>query len=219
MDKIDSPEEYSIKLRNSFASSYQTGTDLWSKDQGLTDIALFLLNHLNKESPQHVLDIGTGNGRHAELFLRKGFRYTGIDICPHSDWERYKSLYSNRVMFVNSSFLEWQWQHKETFTAVLDNGCFHHQHPEEYTLYLQKIHHLLHDSGLLALGLYTVDEHERAGNFHVMPSGKYKRHFSQQEILSLLNENGFVCLQMKRILVQDRNRYYLAVLSQKKLEE
>lgn len=214
MQKFDSIIEYKKILTNSFTNSYQTGMDLWSMDQGLSDIALLLLNHLDKKSAQRVLDIGTGNGRHAELYLTSGIRYTGIDIYTHSNWELYKSRSSDLVTFIQSSFLEWDT--KESFTAVLDNGCFHHQHPEEYTCYLQKIYELLENGGYLMMGLYTVDDNDKEGCFHVMKSGKYRRYFTQKEIESLLNESGFTCLQQKKIVVKERNRSYLAVLSQKR---
>ncbi|UFJ43131.1 class I SAM-dependent methyltransferase [Brevibacillus humidisoli] len=210
---MDDHDSYKQILLDSFTNSYQTGKDLWSLDQGLTDIAQLLLSRLSPDSPQHVLDIGTGNGRHAELFLAQGIRFTGIDLYRHRDWEKYERLYSDSATFVHSPFLDWN--NPAAFTAILDNGCFHHQHPAEYGPYLKKIYQLLTDGGYLTLGLYAANDHETIGRFEVMPSGKYRRYFTPVEIQSLLQENGFVCLQVNKVLVKERNRYYLAALAQK----
>lgn len=210
---MDDQRMYKQILYNSFTSSYQSGLDLWSKDQGLTDVARLLLSQLRPEVPQHILDVGAGNGRHAELFLQQGFRYTGIDLYRHSDWEQYERRYPRLVTFVHSTFLDWD--SSDIFTAVLDNGCFHHQHPDEYGLYLQKIQQLLAAGGYLMLGLYTVSDEETTGRFQVMPSGKYRRYFTPGEIRILLEEHGFVCRQTEKLFNAERNRNYLAVLAQK----
>ena len=46
---------YEEVLRKSFYQSYETKTDLWSYDDGLTNVALKLVNELASTPKQHRL--------------------------------------------------------------------------------------------------------------------------------------------------------------------
>jgi cyclopropane fatty-acyl-phospholipid synthase-like methyltransferase len=207
-------QDYLTVLKNSFYESYETGLDLWSKDEGLTEIASLLIEYLPSNQSHKVLDIGAGNGRHSELFVNKGIDYTGIDLYKNENWLNITEKFGDRVEFYHNSFLSWNTDKK--FTAVLDNGCFHHQDPKEYVLYLNKIYQLLASNGHIMLGLYTVNDEKEKSSFSQMPSGKYKKVFTISEITSLFKQVGFHFIESKRILVEKRNRFYLAAIATKK---
>lgn len=209
--------EYRKILKTSFFQSYTSHTDLWSQDDGLTGVACTLVAALRRMDGAHtILDIGAGNGRHSILFATHGWHYTGIDFHEHPDWLAMSERFPGQIRFIHSEFLDWE--PDVTFSAVLDNGCFHHQHPDDDQRYLGKIYHLLHDDGLLVLGLYPVTEGDDY-TCTVMPSGKLKRSFSAQSIAKLLQEHGFLCLSLQPVYSARRDRYYLAALSRKILHD
>lgn len=204
-------KNYSQQLKDSFYESYVNGLDLWSLDNGLTDVAFMLAKHLNDSSSHSILDIGTGTGRHCEIFASKGMNFTGIDLYSSENWVDFKVKYEELVRFEHSSFQDWEIDDK--YTAVLDNGCFHHQEPDEYLLYLKKIYQMLQPSGVLMLGLYTPNDENEESRLNRMKSGKLRQFFNVNHISQLLVEAKFSVTLTKKIRVEDRDRYYLAVLA------
>ncbi|TKD69237.1 class I SAM-dependent methyltransferase [Pseudalkalibacillus hwajinpoensis] len=203
-------DEYQKLLKISFLNSYQQNLDLWSKDEGLTEIAqIFATAVEDKFTHGKVLDIGCGNGRHSKLF-DSNYHYTGLDLISNNEWGRVEEE-REKVDFIQEDFL-FSTKDIGYYEGILDNGCFHHQDPSKYTDYLTKVRNSLVDNGLFMLGVYSTGERENKGQFKTLPSGKYKKVFSGGEIEELLNKHNFNIEKSYYIYNEQRSRYYMGIL-------
>ena len=141
-------EHYERTLRGSFERRYREERDSWTADSAAIAAGRELLARLPEGRACSLLDIGAGRGRDLDLFLRAGHRATGIDIIAPDNWPAMREKWGDSLTLVHASLLELRGHLSERFDAILDNGCFHHQPPEQIPAYLGLVRDLLAPSGI-----------------------------------------------------------------------
>ena len=74
----------------------------------------------------------------------------------------------------------------ELYDLILDNGCFHHQHPHQYTKYLNKVRSLMH--GRSGFVLSTYRNHQISEQ--VDSNGRLFKYFSDAALHEELSHGG-----------------------------
>lgn len=206
--------EYRKILELSFRERYDKGRDYWSNEESLSGGLRLLLEHLDAGQRREILDIGAGQGRDAERLLLAGHSVTGVDLYPHPAWPALAARWPGRARFEGAYFQEWAASRRESFDAVLDSGCFHHQHPDEYLRYLGLIYSLLRPGGVAAFCVYTPEAEAAAtGRCEVLDIARLARYFTAGEFRDLIEESGLRWLRSRRVHRSRCGQYYLAVLA------
>lgn len=148
---------YRNVLNTSFVHRYGNGEDEWSWDIGMAKAARVFLEHLGDRSDQLILDVGVGRGRDASELIQAGHRVTGLDIVENSSWPLLRKRWGERLELVPCALQDWQPTLLRQFDAALDNGCFHHQHPDEWQSYLGDMRRHVRPGGLIAINVFGVD--------------------------------------------------------------
>lgn len=205
-----SSKEYREVLKTSFVQSYQTSNDAWSYENAMREVSAYFLECMSDQKGQHILDIGAGSGKDAEIMLRAGHCVTGIDLYEHEAWQFLNYSWGDKIHFVKSQFTDWQPSSETTFDAVFDNGCFHHQHPSFYSDYLAHLKALLKPNGIVMLSVFTPLEENTDGSFIKFDEGRIGHSFSADELRQLLTNQGFIWLDSRRIY-RPWHKHYLPV--------
>lgn len=201
-------------MYKAFADRYAGGPARWENDVGLQTSTKRLLDNLAKPAAR-VLDLGTGSGAHAETLLMAHHQVTAIDIIAHPHWEQIKHRWGAAVSFVTTAFLEWAPHTVARFDGILDNGCFHHQHPAHYLPYLEQVTALLAPDGRLVLTVFTPRQLSQPGFLESRPNDRLLRNFAQEEISALLRAVGLTVFRHERYTVPHRQRPYLIIEARK----
>ncbi len=193
-----------------FSRYYDQSRDVWSKDLGLRRSVDILHDHLTK--PSLVLDIGCGSGIDSLALLKKGHSVYGLDLVKHSNWDHISHVHGERASFKAGDF---QSLHLplESFDAVLDNGCFHHQPPDEQPSYLNKIWTLLRPRGLLCLNVYSPNDPSREGVSMKMADGRHATAYRLDQLKATLAD--FRILYSERVVSSTHGGTYLIALAEK----
>lgn len=194
-----SPEQYKGILEEAFVNCYHTNNDHWSCQDAMREVTAYFLKSMGDYKGQYVLDIGAGAGKDAEILLKVGHYVTGIDLYAHEVWESLHITWGDRVQFVKSHFTDWRPFPEKKFDAVLDNGCFHHQHPTVYSTYLTHLKALLKPNGIVMFSVFTPLEENTDGYYINHNQGRIGRCFTSNELQQLLANHGFVWLDSHRI--------------------
>lgn len=204
------PGGYSRVLSNTFATSYSTQDDVWTDEPAMAQPVNVLLRRLT--SPQaHILDVGAGRGRDAKLVLEAGHRVTAVDVVRPPDWDEILRDWPNSTLLVGDVV---DLTVCERFDAILDNGCFHHQHPSRHAAYLARLHDLLLPTGSLLLTLFTP-RHERTHEpLWVQDDGRLTRDFTGGEAAEALVAAGFDVVLLQRIPRDAGLHDYLLVIAE-----
>lgn len=156
--------------------------------QTIVDFAKFLKNnHITGK----ILDIGSGNGRHSEMFAKCGFETCGIDIAPSA----VKFAVSNAakkklsIKYLCADFLAKEFS-PHHFTAIIDCGLLHHLRQSRWTVYKKQIINILKPGGYYFLLIFSdkTAEIKQFGKRHGNWSKRhhhYYHYFSQEEIAKL----------------------------------
>jgi len=200
---------YTRQLVDSFRERYQCGRDSWTEEPAMARVAEILLASL-PPGPHRVLDVGTGRGRDVELFLRAGHQATGLDIVSVPEWQALRERWGTAVTLVESPFTAFRCD--LPFTAVLDNGCFHHQHPSEYATYLAHMRDLMDPGALALFSVFTPDEETEPGAMFLTSEGRINREFSALQLVTLAEQAGFEAVSSHRLRRGDTPLHYLATL-------
>ncbi|WP_099070012.1 class I SAM-dependent methyltransferase [Nostoc linckia] len=210
-----SSEEYKEVLKTAFVQCYQTSNDAWSYEEAMREVPVYFLECIGSQKG-HILDIGAGSGKDAEILLKAGHSVTGLDLYEHEAWQFLSYTWGDRINFVKSQFTDWQPSPETKFDAVFDNGCFHHQHPSLYFPYLTHLKTLLKPNGIAMLSVFTPLDENTDGSFIDFDEGRIGRSFSVNELQQLLTNHGFIWLDSRRIYRPWHEHYlpvhYLAAL-------
>lgn len=205
-----SSEEYREVLETAFVQCYETSNDSWSYEDAMREVPIYFLECIGEEKDQQILDIGAGSGKDVEILLKAGHSVTGIDLYEHEGWQSLKHTWGDRVHFMKSQFTDWLPSPETKFDAVFDNGCFHHQHPFLYSVYLAHLKSLLKPNGIAMLSVFTPLEENTDGSFMNFDEGRIGRSFSTKELRQLLTNNGLIWVESRRIY-RPWHEHYLAV--------
>lgn len=187
---------YYAMLHSDFQDHYADGRDVWTDERAMRETPLLLMRALDGTAPGrvrdvrdvlHVLDIGTGHGRDAAILLDHGHRVTGIDIVTSPEWPAVSAGRSDRARFITTSVTELAGEAE--YDAVLDNGCLHHQHPDDFPAYLGRIRALLRPGGLYTVSVFqSADER---GRLFVNQASRLYQEFTTAELTDLVTAHGF----------------------------
>lgn len=194
-------KEYFRVLRNAFAKHYREQSDEWTRDAAMRVLPALVQGYLKLPAGTRVLDIGCGCGADVEYLARIFSHAAGVDLYAHDDWSAIEGRRPNAA-FHATAFL--RFTADTPFDLVLDNGCLHHQHPDEYDLYLKHLAGLLSREGYLVLSTFKSD---RQGEF-IDGNGRLHRYFSDAELHGLLSASGFGVVHEHDIYRITKGDYY-----------
>lgn len=203
---------YRNVLNTSFVHRYGNGEDEWSWDIGMAKAARVFLEHLGDRSDQLILDVGVGRGRDASELIQAGHRVTGLDIVENSSWPLLRKRWGERLELVPCALQDWQPTLLRQFDAALDNGCFHHQHPEEWQSYLDDLRRHVRPGGLIAINVFGVDASNLTPGWREMDNRRQGYFFTEQGIRDTLQGFGLTWEQLITIERQHGDAVYLLAL-------
>ena len=203
---------YRNVLNTSFVHRYGNGEDEWSWDIGMAKAARVFLEHLGDRSDQLILDVGVGRGRDASELIQAGHRVTGLDIVENSSWPLLRKRWGERLELVPCALQDWQPTLLRQFDAALDNGCFHHQHPEEWQSYLDDLRRHVRPGGLIAINVFGVDASNLTPGWREMDNRRQGYFFTEQGVRDTLQGFGLTWEQLITIERQHGDAVYLLAL-------
>lgn len=174
---------YQELLTNAFHKQYAEGSDEWTNDDELRCIPAIVQGSLKLGHGARFLDLGCGAGADAEYLASIYAEGVAVDLCAHAAWSEV-SMRRPNISFKQGDVLSAQLQGQ--FDLVLDNGCFHHQHPERYGQYLDLVENLLAEQGTLAISTFKND----ALRERVDGNGRLHRYFTDSELADVLEKSG-----------------------------
>ncbi len=200
--KLPDSGEYSEVLVREFTARYKDGRDPWSGEAAMCVAADLLLSEMPEAG--YVLDAGTGRGHHAHRIASAGHRVLGADLVCTPEWDEL-ARQCQGLAFTQSAILGLA--AVGPFDAVLDNGCFHHQHPGSYATYLAKLHGMLHEGGLLVLLVYSAKG--AAGRLYRNNDDRLHRQFTPAELDECVEPTGFRVTRRLEVERSLPGRFYL----------
>ncbi|MFE6589072.1 SAM-dependent methyltransferase [Streptomyces sp. NPDC057781] len=169
---------------------YAQARDSWTDTDEQRYAARLMLGTLAAGS--RVLDIGTGRGRDVAVLAGAGHEAVGLDLTPLEEWEKIRADCA-RASFEVRGFMDYR--PTSAFDAVLDSGCFHHQHPDDLNPYLEKVRDILVPGGSLWLNVFRRRSEDCAFTENpIAPwtDGRYIRTYVESTVRALLTGHGFV---------------------------
>jgi len=108
-------------------------------------------------SPCSVLEIACGTGRLAEIFLREGIHYTGIDIMTNFIQTAKKKMinYSNNSLFIKGDMRNFNLNKKFDFIFIAFNSFLHLLTDEEIFTCLNCIKNHMHGKSRFIIDIYV----------------------------------------------------------------
>jgi SAM-dependent methyltransferase len=199
--------DYRDVLGDSFAGRYREHRDSWTREPAMRQVVDLLLARLPADS--RVLDVGTGRGCDAEALLEAGHRVDAVDLVTVAEWEPIRERWPGRVGFHTGNAVDLDFEAE--FDAVLDNGCLHHQHPDDYLRYLGVLRRALRPGGLLSVSFFVLSPQAAEGFLHVEEDGRLAREFTEPEAVALIASAGCTVTAVERIPRARPDRAYLVV--------
>lgn len=193
--------DYIATLHHAFTRHYTSGTDVWTADMEMRCFPALIQGALKLDNQAHVLDIGCGSGHDVAWFAAVYERAVGLDLFAHPNWAAIMETYSNAA-FINVAFDHFETD--ERFDVILDNGCFHHQLPNVYAPFLERVKGLLNEKGFFALSTFKSDS--IAGFYD--GNGRLHKYFKDAELRGILSNAGFEILTETDIYRKKWDNYY-----------
>ncbi|MGB3939933.1 MAG: class I SAM-dependent methyltransferase [Candidatus Manganitrophaceae bacterium] len=175
-----------------FEKAYRTGEHGWPVEGPSPPVVRFLTHFKKENRSGRILDIGCGEGRHAALFAREGYRAVGLDNQPLAV-ERAAQIAGNGRVRRNLRFLVGDVFHlpfgPQAFDVILDYGCLHHICRRDTAVYLKNVVPLLKPGGYFLLSCFSTrfkhhPEEKRKRNW-LVHNGHYDRFFTKGELKSI----------------------------------
>lgn len=205
-DLQETPACYLDTLKAAFTRHYEERSDVWTEDPAMRVVPALIEGQLKlagRESSKsiQVLDLGCGQGLDSAWFANVYGRVTGVDLYPHAYWPTLREQYQN-LSLVEADVLAYR--SSERYELIVDNGCFHHQHPELYIAYLQHVKGFMAPGGTLVLNTFKNPGYTS----RVDLNGRLHRYFSDQELYGLLALAGLDVFQETDIYRVRHGDYY-----------
>lgn len=204
---------YKDVIQEAFTKHYTEGSDVWSMDDSLVDATKIAWKKATEQLARtdlRLLDIGCGNGRHV-LSIPEAQSYTGIDLYANERWDEFAAGAPFPVDFLQGDFVAWASAQELRYDLILDNGCFHHQHPDEHADYLRHIAGMLTEDGLFSVVVWG--EVFKEGN--IDDYGRYHFYFTPESIREQLEALSFEVMDV----IESKNpagKRQLQVIARKK---
>lgn len=195
------PTTYLDVLKCAFNKHYSEQSDVWTHDAEMRSFPALIQGLLKLNSASSVLDIGCGSGKDVECFARLFASVTGLDLYPHEYWQVVSQCHSN-ARFYRTDFLSYS--RDEKYDLIVDNGCFHHQHPEHRSAYLKKIAYLMNKHAYFALSTFKNPDIEE----RVDANGRLHKYFSDADLQNILSSVGFQIVNQFDIYRAHKKDYY-----------
>ncbi|MEL7240361.1 MAG: class I SAM-dependent methyltransferase [Planctomycetota bacterium] len=169
---------------------------------------------MSANGARRILDIGIGNGAHAEAILSdQTRRLTGIDIVTPPVWPDLRDRFGDRIELHEADFLGWA-PSSDAFDFVMDLGCYHHQAPEAHAPYLEKIRALTTRRGRFLLCVYGAEpEAASAVSEEKTDHGRLSYRFTPDALEARLADAGFESIELKRVERPSLREHYLVAVS------
>jgi 2-polyprenyl-3-methyl-5-hydroxy-6-metoxy-1,4-benzoquinol methylase len=190
--------------REYFRNAYHTGEHGWAVE-GPSPYAVKFLNRLKRIIPDgRLLDIGCGEGRHAILAARLGFKVTAVDYEPLAlkRAQRFAKAEGAKGIAFRIANVLCLPPPKKGYDIVLDYGCLHHQKKSDWLAYKTSILRVLSPKGFFILSVFSPTFPLLRGSrqsWHIA-QGAYRRSFTRHdisdlfsrefEVLEMIEENG-----------------------------
>jgi SAM-dependent methyltransferase len=175
--------------RQYFRDAYRTGQHGWGVEEP-SPYAVKSLVRLKRIIPNgRLLDIGCGEGRHAIIASRLGFKVTAVDYEPLAlKRARYfaKEKGAKGIVFRIANVLHMP-APETVFDVVLDYGCLHHQRKADWPAYKASVLRVLSPHGFFILSVFSPKFLLFRGshkNWHIAQRA-YRRYFTRGEVLGL----------------------------------
>ena len=125
------------------------------------------VNHLNKEKPKRILDLGCGDGRHLIFLAEQGYDPVGVDnalwgLYRAKEWAEKENLHI-KLVYADICFLPMK---DECFDEVISTQVIHHQRTSKIEKTIRDVKRLLRPKGKF---YFTVPKYP-PGNWK---NGKY----------------------------------------------
>jgi len=185
--------------RKYFQEAYRTGKHGWEVEDP-SPYAVKFLTRLRRIIPKgRLLDVGCGEGRHAIMASRLGFRVTAVDYEPLALARAQRSAKekgTSGMVFRTANVLHLPVP-ATAFDVVLDYGCLHHQKKADWPAYKASVLRVLSPRGFFILSVFSPKFplfHGSRKNWHIA-KGAYRRYFTRGDILGLFSRE-FEALEM-----------------------
>ncbi|RTL13148.1 MAG: class I SAM-dependent methyltransferase [Neisseriaceae bacterium] len=213
--KISSPpsfdNNYVITLKNSFESSYEIFDDVWSQEPAMRQIIDFILPKLEKNS--QVLDVGAGKGYDALKMLQIGHRVDALDLVIPKELKSIARIWPQRMSYIQGDFISIDLDKR--YDAVLDNGCFHHQHPDLYLDYLNKLWRHTCKNAVLAINLFTPCCETKSGTLWKQDDRRLTRDFTEEEAIKMLKTAKWEVEEIKIVKRHSGTHDYMLIIARR----
>ena len=132
---------------------YKTGNTGWDLGQPSPPLKTYIDQLPDKEL--RILIPGCGNAYEAEYLLNKGFKnITVVDIAETAVSRLRKKFEGNpNIQIIHSDLF----RHNGTYDLILEQTFFCALHPSQRMDYVEKMHSLLTEDGILAGVLFNVE--------------------------------------------------------------
>jgi ubiquinone/menaquinone biosynthesis C-methylase UbiE len=190
--------------RQYFRKAYSTGKHGWAVEDP-SPYAVEFLNRLKQMIPGgRLMDIGCGEGRHAIVASRLGFKVTAVDyeLLALKQAQRFaKAKGAKGIDFRLANVLSLP-PPDTVFDVVFDYGCLHHQKKSDWPAYRASIMRVLSPNGFYILSVFSPKFplfRASRRSWHIA-QGAYRRYFTRGdileqfgryfEVLEMIEENG-----------------------------
>ena len=214
-------KKYQNVLIKAFTKQYLEQSDEWTYESEMRIVPSLIQREVKLKKDIHVLDIGCGAGHDIEYFAKYHKSVIGVDLYPHP--RCLQVLKNNKnVEFKSAEFIDLKFT--QNFGLILDNGCFHHQHPSEYKNYLDKIHSLMGKESVFVLSTFNEEDRPPDQSIHQLidHNGRIHRYFNDGELKNLLEGQNFEVfkhINIPRSLRHKSYRLYFCRQLNEKLKE
>jgi cyclopropane fatty-acyl-phospholipid synthase-like methyltransferase len=195
--EILSFDDYPQCLTASFDGSYKNCNDAWSKEEEMRNFIKSVINSHDFASDSRILDIGAGRGADSSYLLELGYTVIALDICRTLEWNELERQYLNKLTFFKKDFMKWDAEGLN-FDLIIDNGCFHHQHPKVLFGYLQKISQLMKPNGVLAINVFC-NSSPNDDDIITLPDGRLVYIFNQSTLKFFLLGASLNIISARRV--------------------
>lgn len=174
--------EYSRTLTNAFHTHYSDCSDEWTLDTAMRSFPLLIQGEMKLTGRERVCDLGCGAGIDCEFYSRISKQVVGVDLYRHGNWDivmRRRHNVTFHCCNVFDSIAE------APFALVVDNGCFHHQHPTRYLEYLRHVKSLMQEGACFALSTFKNESKTEFTDQY----GRIHKYFGDLELRELFHDS------------------------------